>query len=259
MRHAIVIFTKVPQAGKSKSRLSDLAGGPLSVIQAREFYEASLLDSIDVAIATNVGDVYLCLNKLGDTAYMEELLERLEHRDAIRDTLIDEGGTFDQGMDYAVSAIFREGHDRLADSVIVLGGDMPSLQPYHLIETTAKLETLAAIKAEVPGDIGPALVESPCQEAGSNLIAYTYTTPFTFGGVFYNTQYVTTLDMIVDKAVKSDIPFATIEMIPDVDLPVDLSAEIPRLKALDYSASFDSRVKVPRRTIAFLKETGLLV
>lgn len=257
MRHSIVVFTKVPQDGKSKSRLSDLAGGPLTVAQAREFYEASLLDTIDAAIASRVGDVYLCVNETGNLKYLAELLQDLEEPTAIRDIFIDEGASFDQGMDLAVRAIFRQGGDRLADSAIVVGGDMPAIQPYHFTVTAAKLERLAQVTDD-PTAIGPALVESPCQEAGSNLIAYTYTTPFTFGGVFYNREYITTLDMIVNKAVEERIPFDAVEMITDVDLPIDLTAEIPRLKALAYAAKFDDNLRKPRRTIDFLQHAGLL-
>lgn len=92
---------------------------------------------------------------------------------------------------------------------------------------------------------------------GFSLVGYTRTTPFDFYDVFYNSDGITALDMLVNKAVAKKIPFTALEMVPDVDIPIDLASIIPVLRSLELAAATDADVMVPRRTMAVLRELGL--
>jgi GTP:adenosylcobinamide-phosphate guanylyltransferase len=183
----------------------------------------------------------------------------------VKDIFADEGKTFDYGMQYAADYVLRNGsQDRLADSVMILGGDIPCLQPATIREAFRKLDLLAsspaayacAVCKEGNPPIGGAIVESADQEAGFNIIAFTCTTPFDFNGVFYNPYGITALDMIARKAAEHKIPISLVDMLPDIDLPVDLASLIPVVKTLQLAEKFDSTLVAPQRTIRILESLG---
>ncbi|HWR09637.1 TIGR04282 family arsenosugar biosynthesis glycosyltransferase [Sporomusa sp.] len=267
MRTTIVVFTKVPKAGDTKTRLTANRGGILTPAEAMAFYEGCLLDVINVCLAAGSGDVRVCYNHDGDREYLEKLLDRTSNRSQIKEVYADQGGNFDQCMQYAADYILKNGApDRLADSVVIVGGDLPSLQPVILQDTVAKLERLAGSEPgrnaarnieNAPPGLGAALVEGACQEGGFSVVGYTCTTPFDFNRVFYNTEGITALDMLVTKAAQQNIPFGVVEAAPDVDIPVDLASMIPVIKALELAAQCDKSIKVPVNTLAVLGEIGL--
>lgn len=267
MQNAVVVFTKVPKAGETKTRLTIDRGGIFTPEEAKEFYEACLLDVIDSCIASRCCDVYICQNEGGDSEYLQKIISTLAEPNEIKAIFKDQGGTFDQGMRYAADYILRNGQlDRLADSVFIVGGDSPCLQASNIREAVKKLEELAASEkglacAKTISDsaprIGAGIVESIDQEGGFNLIGYTCATPFDFNGVFYNQDGITALDMIVVKAAEHQIPISLIEMIPDIDLPGDLASLIPVLNTLRIVEKFDSNYILPKRTDKILLDFGI--
>ena len=267
MRNSIVIFTKVPKAGKTKTRLTTDRGGILTAAEAMALYEGCLLDVINVCIASNSGDVRICYDCGGDPDYLQTLLEKVSDRGQITELFPDLGGSFDDCMQYAADYILKEnGSPRLADSVMIVGGDIPTLQPGILRDAFTKLKKLAgseagravvkAISLANP-QLGAAVVEGACQEGGFSIVGYTCTTPFDFTGVFYNQQGITALDMLVHKTAEKKIPLAVVEAVPDVDIPVDLASMIPVVKALRLAAHHDDSILVPVHTLSVLEGIGL--
>jgi glycosyltransferase A (GT-A) superfamily protein (DUF2064 family) len=266
LRNAIVIFTKVPKTGKIKTRLTTDRGGILTAEEARQLYEACLLDVIDACVSSRSGDIYICHDQEGDRADLEQLLGKMSDPGAVKEITSDQGGNFDQRMQCAADYIFKDGGgDRLADSMMIIGGDLPSLQPAIVRQAAEKLQRLAAsaagqAAAKTAGgqaDVGAAIVEGACQEGGFSIIGYTCTTPFKFDGVFYNMDGVTALDALANKSAEHDIPLGVVEMVPDVDIPVDLASLMPVLHALRLAARYDSTIQLPKRTIETLQEMGL--
>jgi glycosyltransferase A (GT-A) superfamily protein (DUF2064 family) len=267
MRNTLVVFTKVPVAGETKTRLTTARGGILTAEEAMQLYEGILLDVINVCIKADIGDVWICYNQKGDLGYLEKLLAQLPDRSGIKGIYHDEGGSFDECMQYAAEYILKNGSaDRISDSVVIVGGDLPSMQPYILQDTYRKLKKLAMSEAGKKAaqkkdaacpDIGAALVEGACQEGGFSIVGFTCATPFDFHKVFYNTEAITALDMLVDKAVAHNIPLAVVEAVPDVDIPVDLASSIPVLNALQVAAPHDETIIVPVNTMRLLEEIGL--
>jgi glycosyltransferase A (GT-A) superfamily protein (DUF2064 family) len=225
------------------------------------------LDVIDACVSSGSGDIYICHDKDGDRADLEQLLGKMSDPGAVKEITADQGGSFDQCMQYAADYIFKDGDgDRLADSMLIVGGDLPSLQPAIVRQAAEKLQRLAssatgqaAAAKAVCGqtDVGAAIVEGACQEGGFSIIGYTYTTPFKFDGVFYNMDGVTALDALANKSAEHDIPLGVVEMVPDVDIPVDLASLMPVLHALQQAARYDSTIQLPKRTIETLLDMGL--
>lgn len=267
MRNAIVVFTKVPRAGDIKTRLTTERGGILTMEEACDFYEAALLDVIDACLASGCGDVWICHNHDGDRDYMEQLLAGLSDRKALKGIYTDQGGSFDDCIQYAADYILKDGgEERLADYILIIGGDLPGLQPgaikqaFKKIEVLSSLEQGQAVARKIEGSaasIGAAIVEGSCQEGGFSIVGFTCTTPFDFHSVFYNQEGVTALDRLVDKTAEITVPFGIIEMVPDVDIPIDLASVIPQIRAIQLAAQSDPEVLPPRRTIKFFEDTGL--
>jgi len=266
MRNAIVVFTKVPKLGTTKTRLTTKREGILTPEEAMAFYEGCLLDVINVCIAAKSGDVWICYNQDGNLNYLEELLDKITYKSQIKGIFADQGGIFDECIQYAADYILKNGDlDRLADSVMIVGGDIPSLQPNILQDAVRKMQRLASserglvVVKETVGDckLGGAIVEGACQEGGFSVIGFTCTTPFDFNGIFYNQDGITALDMLVATAKKKNIPFAVVEMASDVDIPIDLASMIPVIKALQLAACYDDSVMVPIHTIEIIEKIGL--
>jgi len=264
MHTAIVVFTKVPKVGETKTRLTTARDGILSPEEAKALYEGCLLDAINCCIAADCGDVLICYNQGGDRVYLEELLAGLAEPHKIKEFFCDRGGTFDACMQFAGDYILNNGKkSRMYDAIVIVGGDLPTLQPAHVRNSVRKLEklsassagTAAAITAGEP--VGAALVEGACQEGGFSIIGYTYNTPFEFDRVFYNMDGITALDMVVEKARERKIPFACVDMVPDVDIPLDLASMIPVVKSLQLAACYDSEILPPVNTIKVLQELAL--
>ncbi|HEX3012415.1 MAG TPA: DUF2064 domain-containing protein [Syntrophomonadaceae bacterium] len=264
MKKAICVFTKVPRVGDIKTRLTTEKGGILDPEEAKDFYEAVLLDVIDAAVACEDCDVYVVHNKTGDREYLDNLFKGLSDPSAIKGIFKDQGGTFDECIQYAADTILKNGsEDRLADALLLVGGDLPSLQSQYLQQAFAKLEKMAMspeglkIARKNGVSLGAGLVEGSCQEGGFSIVGFTCTTPFDFHGVFYNQDGVTALDALVEKAADGQIPFALIQNVPDVDIPVDMASMIPELKALELASKYDPQIKPAKRVLGWLEELGI--
>jgi glycosyltransferase A (GT-A) superfamily protein (DUF2064 family) len=261
--NAVVVFTKVPKAGETKTRLTTERGGVLAPEEAKDFYEACLLDVLDSCMAAACSDIYVCYNSDGDSAYLQQLLIKVAAHRSIKEVFPDKGGTFDKGMQYAVDYLLKDGDSaRRADAILIVGGDMPSLQPTTVREAFRKLDRLALLDNGGSDDgtgrhIGAAMVVSADQECGFNLLGYTCSTPFDFDGVFYNQDGVTALDMVSFKAKEQGIPLGILEIVPDIDVVVDFAGFISVVKTMQLAARYDPDIVLPARTIQALEALGL--
>lgn len=269
MKKAILVFTKVPRVGDCKTRLTEARGGILTYEEATQFYEACVLDVMDVCLSVEEADFWICYNMDGDRPYLDTLLAQVKHPERIAGVFADQGGSFDDCMQYATDYILKSGApERLADAVLISGGDLPTLQPHILKDALKKLEVLSHSEAgykvalrkvqDQDGmEIGAALVEGACQEGGFSLVGLTCTTDFDFHSVFYNMDGVTALDMLAAKAIREELPLAYVEEVPDVDIPVDLASQIPMLRVIEHAARYDDLIMVPHRTIGILNQLGI--
>lgn len=268
MKKAVMVFTKVPKLGEVKTRLTEARGGIFTPEEANDFYESCLLDVIDVCLSIRQADIWICYNKDGERSYLDSLLAKVKIPQRIAGVFSDQGGSFDQCMQYAADFILKSGReDRFADGLLIIGGDLPTLQPGIVEAALAKMESLSMSEAgqkaankKVANEevcIGASIVEGACQEGGFSIVGFTCSTPFDFDGVFYNQEGVTALDMLVNKVEEKELPFAAVEMVPDVDIPVDLAGLMPTLRAIEISAKNDPSIIIPVRTISYLREIGL--
>ncbi|UWG98201.1 DUF2064 domain-containing protein [Dehalobacter sp. DCM] len=266
MKKAIIVFTKVPKVGVVKTRLTEARGGILTPEEANTLYESCMLDVIDVALSLDNVDIWICYNNDGDRPYLDSILAQVSYPQKIAGVFSDNGGSFDDCMQYATDFLLKTGRaDRLADGILLIGGDLPTLQPYILVDALNKLEKLSESEAgrkaaktiSTAPSTGAAIIEGSCQEGGFSIVGLTCTTPFDFHTVFYNMDGITALDVLVAKAENENIPLGMVEQVPDVDIPVDLASAMPVIRAIELAGKYDDTLMIPKRTIKFLNDVGL--
>jgi uncharacterized protein len=260
-RNALVLFTKSPQPGRTKTRLTRKFGGPLSDEEAAGLYHAMMLDVAEVA-----GEALASLRKTasGDNMAYDLVVscspedEKQKLRTIFESELTyaaeiryinDQGATFDDHLNDAYRQLFEQGYH----SVVCVGGDLPTLSSEFIQRS---FQWLAYLEAQ--SDRG-ALVIAPCQEAGVSLIGLTADAPMDFTGVFYDMNGVSALEAITGIAASRQIPMGVLEVLADVDTQQDLAHALAVINALSYAGRFQPAVAVPARTLAWLRQTGIIM
>lgn len=255
-RHALVLFTKYPEPGMTKTRLMHEYGGNLTAAEAAELYRAMVLDTAGLGLHALVD----CRRELGDefafsiSSSPHGNLPKIKEMfgNAFRGTaieyIVDEGSNFDEHFNSCYRQLFDLGYD----SVVCIGGDLPALTPDLIVRSFRWLSRLAA-----DSKCG-SMVLAPCQAGGVSLVGITKEAPVDFVGVFYNTFGVTALDALVNIADQKGIPLALFEAISDVDLAEDLGHTTSVLNAMAYAAKFQEGILVPQRTLGFIRKMGLI-
>lgn len=252
LKHALVVFTKVPGEG-AKTRLTVAEGGILEKEEAEDLYRSCLKD---VFLACEQGidrwnktkenkiDLLICYRHENNLAALNSFLEEINLKENVS-VFADQGESFDQRMQSASDEAFKRGYE----SCLIIGGDLPTFSPDFIEESFAALENLKNEKG--------ALVTAACQEGGFSIVGFTQNTPFDFEGVFYNREGITAMDMLVDKVEEKAIPIRVLPLLMDIDLPVDLASLIPLVRALYLAHQYDQNVWYPRHFLIFLEEVGL--
>jgi len=262
-KHALVLFTKSPQPGMTKTRLTEKHGGLLSDQEAAELYRAMMLDVATAAFlalemcrqkaagsnSTDTYDFIISCTPESEKAKLQAIfVAEFPEAKAIR-YIIDRGRNFDEHFNDHYRQLFEQGYH----SVVCVGGDLPTISPEFIHRAFQWLFYLSA-----KSDRG-SMVVTPCQAAGVSLVGLTADAPMDFAGVFYNPRGVPALEAITHIAAERQIPMALLEVLSDVDSQEDLAHTIAVMNAMAYSSSFQPGMHVPKRTIAWVKNMGFMV
>jgi glycosyltransferase A (GT-A) superfamily protein (DUF2064 family) len=257
-KHALVIFTKYPDPGITKTRLIQENGGNLTAVEAAELYKAMVLDTASVALHAlgkcrqnnpQPDEFDFCISsspesnlpRISEMFSGEFPSEKIQY-------VIDKGANFDEHFDSCYRQLFHMGYH----SVVCIGGDLPGITPDVIFRAFERLHELAGHSGK------GAMVLAPCQAGGVSLVGITKETPIVFQGVFYNTQGVTALDALIDIASKKGIPVALFEALSDVDFVEDLGHMISVANAMSYASRFHKDIPAPERTLAVIRKIGLV-
>lgn len=137
---ALLIFAKVPAAGRVKTRLVP----PLTYRQAADLYRSMLLDTL--AATEKLTGVSRFIFLAGDQADMDEF--RLLAPDAR--LLLQEGDDLGERLDRAFGAVFYAGFR----SACVIGTDMPHMPAERIGEAFGLIESAGADAVFGPSDDG---------------------------------------------------------------------------------------------------------
>lgn len=253
VRNTLLLFSKLPEEGLVKTRLTTLKDGMFEPAQAAHLYECMLLDVVDVILSAFAKeaerhpdesfDLIVSTAPAANVGAMEELLSQAGLGPVT--VIADEGATFDEHYDHA----FEQAWQRGADRVLSMGADMPALTE---ADVAGGFDALRRLEEHPHGGI----VLAPDQEMGVSIVGWLRRTPFGHGGVFYNATGLTVLPAYVRKAREAGLPALYLPPVPDVDTMADLMHNVTLVEALGYCAPFDEAV-APVRTAAALQEMGI--
>lgn len=263
-KNVLLLFSKVPEAGLVKTRLTVLKDGVFEPDVASGLYHCMLFDVTEICCAAmtrleqrprkvdprtgeEIVDVYEMRISTAPAANLDAMRELY----AVSGTwpreivfVADEGKSFDEHYNDAFEKAWDEG----ADTILSMGADMPALTVDDVIRGFEALQQLEV------SDVG-GIVLAPDQEMGVSIVGWPRATAFDHSGVFYNQEGLTVLPAYIAKARKLGLPAIYLPPVPDVDTMADLMHNITVVEALNYCASFDGNTP-PWRTANALKEMG---
>lgn len=266
-KRALLIFSKYPEAGKVKTRLTYLKGGPFMPEAAADFFKCSLFDVVEgsmvalqelQAINDSVCledpthyhvqyDFFMSTTPAAQLDKMKDLMSTEQFPMPIN-FITDSGTTFDEHFNDAFQQLFDMGYE----SVVSVGGDIPTMPKTHITEAFRWL-------AWFDSNNTPGFVQAPCQECGTSLVGYSKNTPIDHLGVYYNLDGTPALDAYVEKLKEKDIPCAYLSPVADIDEQTDLYHAISCMRAMAQAAPYQRDIHVPWRTLKWVNEARIKV
>ena len=256
--NALVLFTKYPEPGITKTRLIEENGGALTACQAADLYRAMVLDTATVglhALAECRGvsklsgkfDLFISSSPQGEMEKVKSMFDGEFPGKNIK-YVCDTGTNFDEHFNDSFIQLFSQGYD----AVVCIGGDLPCI--------TSDLITRSFGWLAKQGAVSPtgAMVLAPCQAAGVSLVGVTRSAAMDFSGVFYNSEGHSALDTLIRIAREKRMPTALYEALFDVDYMEDLAHIMSVINALAYTRTHQPGVILPERTLAVIEALGLV-
>ena len=268
-KHALLLFTKPPVPGMVKTRLTKERGGVFTPEMSAEFFKRTMFDVTELCM--------FALYKLEqeNAATLEEYPDADIHEytffvstcpeenvQLLKDTyasigewprefeyIVDHGKTFDEHFDDAFQQIFDMGYD----SVLSVGGDIPTMPLQHILDGFHWLDYFDATTD------GSGAVLAPCQECGVSLVGFNKNTPLDHQGVYYAMSGRPALDAYREKAAENNVPIAYLPTVADVDDAQDLAHAVTLMRMIKYAHQFQPELFVPRRTVDWVDALGLTV
>ncbi|MDO4502061.1 MAG: DUF2064 domain-containing protein [Coriobacteriia bacterium] len=267
-KHALLIFSKAPQPGKVKTRLTRKFGGFLSDEQAAEFFKMCLFDVCegsmhalmqlqaenDALVAEDptadkiTYDFFISTTPAENAELMRKTFEDLGQWPMEIHYLVDKGATFDEHFNNAFQQIFDMGYE----SIVSVGGDIPTMPKSHITQSFAWLDYFQSQGT-------PGFVQAPCQECGTSLVGFSYNTPIDHTGIYYNMDGRPALDGYIEKIQAENIPSAYFSPVADIDEATDLAHAMSCMKAIAEAAKFQPDLYAPRRVLKWCELMGLRV
>lgn len=260
--NALLLFSKLPEPGKVKTRLTPLKDGVFPPEDAAELYACMLLDVIDVCMAAfsqldreagarheGPGDreayrLVVSTTPAESVSPMRALLDENGPWPYPVDVIADAGASFDEHYNDAFEQTWEMG----ADCILSMGADMPALTVDDVVRGFEALWSQASA--------GGGIVLAPDQEMGVSVVGWTRDTDFDHTGVFYNPSGLTVLPAYIAKARAANVPATYLPPVPDVDTMADLMHNVTLVEALCYCTEADGG-PAPHRTAAKLAELGI--
>lgn len=255
-RHALVLFTKYPEPGITKTRLMEENGGALTSVEASDLYRAMVLDTAAVGLhalamcrrsaAGGEFDMFISSSPESEIPKIKAMFDNEFPDDGIQ-YICDRGKNFDEHFNDSYRQLFGLGYD----SVICIGGDLPC------ITSDLVTRSFGWLRQHDETSSTGAMVLAPCQAAGVSLVGVTRTAGVDFTGVFYNTEGYSALDALIHISKRKNIPTALFEALFDVDYMEDLGHIIAVINATEFTSRFQPEIIVPVRTLNLIRKLGL--
>ena len=266
-KHALLIFTKPPLPGVVKTRMTSEYGGFLTLEQAASFYKCCFYDVCEMSCQALMElqaendelvaqdpeadkityDLFVSTTPAESLEKVKEMFEKIGPWPLEIHFVVDTGSTFDEHFNDAFEQIFALGYE----SIVSIGGDVPTMPKSHLKQAFQWLDYFQAI-------VKPGFVYAPCQECGTSLVGFSNNTVMDHTGVYYNMDGRPALDGYLEKLIEADIPSAYFDPVADVDEVSDLGHAISCMKSIREAAKYQP-LYVPWRTLNWVEMMGIQV
>jgi uncharacterized protein len=192
--NALVILTKQPQAGQSKTRLVP----PLSFEEAAELAHALLIDQLRNLTHFTAARIFIAFTPPTAASFFEALFP---HEDSC---FCQEGDSLGDRMRHAFEVLFSRGFSR----VFLVGGDLPAIPLENLADAVTVLENDSEI------------VLGPSVDGGYYLVGMSRMIPEIFEGIVWSQPDVLTRTTaklaLLKKNYKLISPWYDIDSIDDL-------------------------------------------
>lgn len=257
-KNTVLLFSKLPEVGLVKTRLTILKDGMFPPETAAHFYHCMLFDVVEILCAAlndleaaqpedaEVRDTYELVISTAPAPNVEKMRKLFEDAGKWPRELTficDEGANFDEHYNHS----FQQCWDRGADCILSMGADMPALTKADVKFGFEQLHLLC----DTPGG---GIVLAPDQEMGVSVVGWTRETDFDHTGVYYCQDGLTVLPAYIKKAREAGLPALWMPPIPDVDTMLDFFHNVTLVHALCYCAQFDDICPPWRTAEAFIDE-----
>ena len=223
-RPALAIMARAPIPGQVKTRLHPY----LTPQQSADLYSAFLWDTLDMAVAARACDVFLAYTPLHEEEAFRGLVP-----DSVRLFAQAEG---DLGQ--RMCRIFQQLHQEGRSPVLIVGTDIPTLQPRHLSKALERLRDHTVC-------LGPS------RDGGYYLIGAQVAHKCLFEEMPWGTAAV--LEATMEKAKAAGLSVALLDVCSDIDTIEDLRRLRHELEQLRQTPG----AMMPRRTETWLREMRL--
>ena len=221
---ALAIMARAPVPGQVKTRLQP----HLTPEQSADLALAFLKDALELAASVRAYAPFLAFTPTDMEAFFRQLVP------SSVGLLAQSEGDLGQKM----YSIFQQLRDRGYSSIVVVGSDIPTLQPYHLEKTIEYLHDCEVC-------LGPS------RDGGYYLIGAQGAHGCLFENIPWSTSSV--LQNTIERAKTAGLSLALLEVCSDVDTVDDLRRLRLELERLGQTPG----AKVPRHTEACLKDISL--
>lgn len=257
-KNTVLLFSKVPEVGLVKTRLSILKDGMFPPETAAHLYHCMLFDVVEIICAAlaeleleqavsadaderETYELVISTTPAANVPVMEKLFADAGEWPHDIVFIADEGRSFDEHYNHA----FEQCWERGADCILSMGADMPALTVNDIRYGFEQLHRLDGVQ-------GGGIVIAPDQEMGVSVVGWTRETDFDHSGVYYNENGLTVLPAYIAKAREAGLPALWLPPIPDIDTMQDFFHNVTLVHALNYCAEFEPNCPPWRTAEAFI-------
>ncbi len=208
MKQALILFTRIPQPGDTKTRLFSVLGPEGSAA-----FQTAMLRDLALLLQDHPADLFLSYTPTGEPTLLRELFP------FARDFFPQQGEELGARMHHSLSHCFALGYD----SVVLIGSDLPLLSRSHLDRAFFLLERAEAT-------LGPS------EDGGYYLVGLRRPCSQLFENQSYGGSSV--YEHAAEAIASAGLSFSAALPCPDVDTGEDLRVLWPRLLPESHSARF---------------------
>lgn len=243
---AVLIFSKVPIAGLVKTRLTETTC--LSSEESELLARAMLKDTIALVSESNSDRVEIGYIPDGELLKLQNIVEEVREDGFLNKQVfyyLQVGMNFDERFSSVVNASFGEDNKQL----IILGADLPYLNPSLINETFNKLSENKEINKIVIGPAGGGGIYLIGLTLDFNPIWFVENSLFR-GGV--------EISQFINLCREKNLKLILLPPLTDIDIEEDLVSLITYIEALEIATDF-KYYHYPRYTTEVIKELGLYI